>query len=1147
MPTVLSGSYLSAALGAGSGGNSGSGVGGSSGGRWTSMSRIGLIRATLYVSIVCTCSLYILIEKAARKWSMSLLYETEEELAAETQQQRRRRRPQTGGRALSSSLVFLVVDICNKFVVAAIARYGQKKIAWREKLLVCGPLDFVAIDLPENIGDMHFEKFDYVSIDLSWSAHPALEVATDNNTDRNCEGRNSTGFTAFVPQAGQCYYLVSCSSQQQQQQVEQSQLDTTLPRTPALMGTVESVPSTAHHSLFGDLSASDSLTGSASSSTSGSAQVNDGDLRQQSSTGSLSDGRHSADQSKGSVAAVGLERVLLQSSHRNRKSNDGGSSRGSLRATLMRYGPRKSAWNSRFISKVVSPAASSNESDVSEKPRSKAPSAEDIKAVAIVPHPSKLLGAENNGNTADGAGKPRMEKRQQNLSASMPQLPSRTELLKQEGSPSSLLPFSFNFPFSSSTSSSASAGTNDCQQQKARKRRMDNGTARFEVGECVDASGGRLGEHRLLNVGIFKFRQRISRTLLRTHGSIRRRSSHSRNRYVAGLKSPSMDNVAIGMCAALPNGAAAPLQQSSLPAPALTPSLTENTSVTEKQEKRSFEMAAVLDNGTDMKEQQKWEQVGAEFLAESRLLSESIDQLLTQRLQAIAIEDVGLGDTSAPKEEVVESSGCCSGEPLVPSSASSLSSSSSSSSSAASTLSSSSSTVTLSDSDSSVATDSSVSGTAAGKPQEKQGGTSVRALGCIQGLLLDALETPALDDSCRSGSANISNGCKDGSDTDADGVIYAADEDVLDYDDLLFLSQSRAAECNRNERDSDGYEQRRDEGIGALAGVLLDTTTSKSRGSSAAGAAVSAGAASSADGAEIRRWWPRRVLPVQNMQYMPKLSKAFSTQTLRPAAVSEGSAMYICDGCAHRGEFGDRSATAASSGLAGSRGRTNVLIDAADMAVATSTKTGGSDGCGCCSDERCYFSRRDACSKVLWLDNSMSYRSTSRDGENSGCNSTTSGKVDYWDILSRCPMRPTSSLALSSLKDMAESCSLGTQSNVLTRFDSFGAFTNEQRVQGEMKEADDDDGDDDGGDEDDSEDEDDGSHGVIASSRSKSSQSPYYSSNSFQRHGGCGSGGTMRGLSGQRNKPKQKRVLSEPMQYILYNSYLRYYGRPSEV
>ncbi|KAJ2366563.1 hypothetical protein H4S02_010449 [Coemansia sp. RSA 2611] len=66
---------------------------------------------------------------------------------------------------------------------------------------------------------------------------------------------------------------------------------------------------------------------------------------------------------------------------------------------------------------------------------------------------------------------------------------------------------------------------------------------------------------------------------------------------------------------------------------------------------------------------------------------------------------------------------------------------------------------------------------------------------------------------------------------------------------------------------------------------------------------------------------------------------------------------------------------------------------------------------------------------------------------------------DYWDVLSRCPMRPTSSLALASLREMASAPE--------------GVETPRQPA---------------------------------------------------------------------RAKPKTKRVLSEPMQYILYNSYLRYYG-----
>ncbi|KAJ2632318.1 hypothetical protein H4R22_001354 [Coemansia sp. RSA 1290] len=122
---------------------------------------------------------------------------------------------------------------------------------------------------------------------------------------------------------------------------------------------------------------------------------------------------------------------------------------------------------------------------------------------------------------------------------------------------------------------------------------------------------------------------------------------------------------------------------------------------------------------------------------------------------------------------------------------------------------------------------------------------------------------------------------------------------------------------------------------------------------------------------EVRRWWPRRVLPVHNMQYMPKL----------------GTQPFHND------------------------------------------------------SEECVAS-------------------------------------DYWDVLSRCPMRPTSSLALASLREMTSdesSCSSQSSSN--------------SSIDGSCR----------------------------------SSQ-----------------------LLSLRAKPSRKRVLSEPMQYILYNSYLRYYGQPDK-
>ncbi|KAJ2272532.1 hypothetical protein GGH14_004625 [Coemansia sp. RSA 370] len=75
--------------------------------------------------------------------------------------------------------------------------------------------------------------------------------------------------------------------------------------------------------------------------------------------------------------------------------------------------------------------------------------------------------------------------------------------------------------------------------------------------------------------------------------------------------------------------------------------------------------------------------------------------------------------------------------------------------------------------------------------------------------------------------------------------------------------------------------------------------------------------------------------------------------------------------------------------------------------------------------------------------------------------------TDYWDVLSRCPMRPTSSLALASLREMVEPESASLNSSDENRLPT-------------------------------------------------------------------------------RAKARQKRVLSEPMQYILYNSYLRYYGPPDK-
>ncbi|KAJ1949998.1 hypothetical protein FBU59_000888 [Linderina macrospora] len=277
-------------------------------------------------------------------------------------------------------------------------------------------------------------------------------------------------------------------------------------------------------------------------------------------------------------------------------------------------------------------------------------------------------------------------------------------------------------------------------------------------------------------------------------------------------------------------------------------------------------------------------------------------------------------------------------------------------SSSSSTISSGSSAVTLSDS-------GSMGGQEASSLCEK------RAVDLNLHSLLDALDVPGYSEGI-------------GSSPQHHHQYSSTDDDVFDYDDLVFLEQRVSSDSNSSGSDDD-------EGIGRGPTVKCG----KSRLHTAT--------------AEVRRWWPKRVLPVHNMQYMPKLSR-------------------MVGGCAYEAKCG----------------------------AGMYSTAGGSEPA---------WSHCDA---------------DMRDGGSRG--------VDYWDILSRCPMRPTSALALSSLKEM-----VGSQQR----------YSN--------------------GDDADS-DEDDRFEDAASAMRGSRHQ---LSSNRIQRA-----------------KPKQKRVLSEPMQYILYNSYLRYYG-----
>ncbi|KAJ2818512.1 hypothetical protein FBU31_005845 [Coemansia sp. 'formosensis'] len=179
---------------------------------------------------------------------------------------------------------------------------------------------------------------------------------------------------------------------------------------------------------------------------------------------------------------------------------------------------------------------------------------------------------------------------------------------------------------------------------------------------------------------------------------------------------------------------------------------------------------------------------------------------------------------------------------------------------------------------------------------------------------------------------------------------------------------------------------------------------------------------------DARRWWPRCVLPAQNMQYMPKLSAIFSDEPVPPRVLLR----------------------ARSEGALGS-------------------------------------SAPAECAR----------------------------RVDFWDVLGRCPMRPTSSLALASLKDMAHG-QRGRRGS-----DQENQSPDQPGLADSASDSDDDD------------ESSLPAYGMLlglAAAKQRGNAQPLRSVSS--------------GVGG--NKHRTKRVLSEPMQYILYNSYLRYYGRPGE-
>ncbi|KAJ2731629.1 hypothetical protein IW152_004395 [Coemansia sp. BCRC 34962] len=285
----------------------------------------------------------------------------------------------------------------------------------------------------------------------------------------------------------------------------------------------------------------------------------------------------------------------------------------------------------------------------------------------------------------------------------------------------------------------------------------------------------------------------------------------------------------------------------------------------------------------------------------------------------------------------------------------------------------------------------------------------------------------------------------------------ASESEILDYEDFMYLSACE----NRRPR-------------------LL---SSSGNDSSVACTASRAKGSSGEDGDDARKWWPRCIMPAQNMQYMPKLSLIFAR---------EGHGKLMSD---------RHHSSSESIPLPWLQSDSPRLLRARSEGAIGKATSGGSN-----------------------VADAMGYAA-----------SGIGRRMDFWDVLGRCPMRPTSSLALASLKDMAKSCA-----------DTCGYVGRNRKSDCENRSAEDSgyvasslaDSASDSDEESDSDNESTPAQGMLLGLSAKLVPS------SMQHGNGAGPLQQQQLRGG--NKPRTKRVLSEPMQYILYNSYLRYYGRPGE-
>ncbi|KAJ2674819.1 hypothetical protein GGI25_004206 [Coemansia spiralis] len=860
--------------------------------RWSG-ARDGVVRATVYVTILCTWSLYMLVERVARKW---------------TNNDAGRKQPRWNNMryrcASYKHWLTQVVQSVDGFVWMAVAAYGQKKIEWHEKRLICGPRDYCVIDFPANINEMHLEKFDYIVLDLaSWPS---------NQTENSAFKEHTNDYKKK-------------------------------------MGAVESLPAPTgfhEHRIFGSRRRATIRSASTPPLPHKSLK---------SATVCLSD-CHS-----------GLEDIVFDDDQQHTPVRPRTRSR--LRNSLRRHSLRTlSSWS-------LGQDSSSNQPSTETAPDLFNNRAEPTHPEPPLSSPPRLL----------------------LLSASMPNLHiCQQDVETEEGADVS--------------DDSSSSEYDQCSLLHG-----SNGDLAFlkEVQPAekpANSVGEATQEKPARSRGISGLSKFLSYRL--SHSG---RQSHNRSSMcIQRRRTKDTD-----------------------------PASTENDPAQAADRPKSF--PAMLTDDQDLFLSASFGQLGISYddLVDK---SENTQQPSTLWLLGQPLEHLAADISDQQYTTCTESDG--SGILPLGKNKNRYLNIMSSDDSAISSVSSS---LTLSE-------------------------MKCSAVGAInKRIVTNGLNEPAVH--------RLLDSVKESADSEDDCC-----PGMLDYGEYVYLS---TCEEMQNPQSSDDKENgAADREHSEASDQSIDRSSEES-------------------GQGVRRWWPRRILPVQNMQYMPKLSKVFSSTTLSSSYGDECEAqeLDICDQCASVSEGSLEPNSASEHPM----DEGMMMEDSADKPP-------------CCSNARCrhYHTRRSTV--MRWISTgyagSQSKVSKARCDSSSNSNSNSSSseclqqpnssRLDYWDILSRFPMRPTSALALSSLKEMATLCQANNEN-------SSRLIQSSRSIVGLP-----------------------GARSYVSDSSSDDSSSDAEENSSMRKSCALGA------HNGQRGKHKQKRVLSEPMQYILYNSYLRYYGRPGE-